>query len=357
MPDTTTVRSLVTSVTDLSRHLDLTPNAIYRWIAVDRIPGKYLLKVAKFYDVDVPMHLAQSVKKNPSKVNIKPKNTITTCLRVQRGELTIEAAAEELGVHQKVVQLVIANWGDGLQTLHTTLLALEKKTISLDEAAKTLGVSKFNVHALRRKYGFQPKRKPKAPPKPIVERRKTAKAMALDAIAGRITLADVESKCDLSWRTIHRAICSLSPDYSLIELTHWPKSLREAYSSEIAHNVPKISVNLWKYVQLSGIPFKKWPKYPENPHNWRAIPTRRMMIHVLLGSETLVSAAERRGADPKILESLFTSDLRPLNLTWPQVAGMPVLTQIAVAELLLALEDASKTPRTKMIEKLAEEKQ
>ena len=81
-----------------------------------------------------------------------------------------------------------------------------------------------------------------------------------------------------------------------------------------------------------------------------------MMIHILLGSETLETAAERRGADPKILEALFTSDLRPLNLTWPQVAGMPVLTQIAVAELLLALEDASKTPRTKMIEKLAEEK-
>lgn len=344
VPDTTTVRSLVTSVTKLSRHLDLTPNAIYRWIAVDRIPGKYLIKVANFYDVELPLHLAQSDKKNPAKINIKPKNTIEVCLKVQQGELTLEDAAKNLGVHVKVVQLIIANWGEGLQTLYTTLKALESKTMSLDEAAKTLNVSKFNIHALRRKYGFQPKRKPKAPPKPIVERRKTAKAMALDAIAGRVTLADVESKCNLSWRTIHRAICKLSPDYSLIELTHWPKSLREAYSSEIAHNVQKISVNLWKYVQLTGIPFKKWPKYPESPKNWRAITTKKMMIHILLGAETLESAAERRGADPKILEALFTSDLRPLNLTWPQVAGMPVLTQIAVAELYGPWKTPAKHP-------------
>jgi hypothetical protein len=178
----------------------------------------------------------------------------------------------------------------------------------------------------------------------------------LDAIAGRVTLSEVENVCNLSWRTIHRAITKLSPAYSLIELTHWPKSFREAYSSEIAHNVPKVSAKLWEYTNIAGIPLKKWPKYPEAPKNWRASNVKKMMIHILLGAETVESLAEQRGADPRILESLFTSDLRPLNLTWAQVKGMPVLTQIALAETLLAIESASKTPRTKMIEKLAEEK-
>ena len=81
------------------------------------------------------------------------------------------------------------------------------------------------------------------------------------------------------------------------------------------------------------------------------------MFHVLNGDESLYSVAEKRGADPNILASLFTSDLRPLGLTWAEVADLPVNTQGALAELLLAIDDSSKSPRMRKIEQLEEQKQ
>lgn len=351
-----TVRMLVTSVTELARHLELTPNTIYRWIKVNRIPGKYLLRVAAFYDIPVPMHLAQSDIKNGAKIRHKPRETLPTCLEVQAGNLTIEEAAKKLGIHERAVQLIITNWGDQLKTLYKTLVQLDKDEISLDQAAATLKVTKFNIHALRKKYGFRPKPRAKAKERPIVARRKTATQVALDCIAGKINLAEVEDNCNLSWRTIHRMIGKLSPGYSLIELTHWPKTFRQAYSDEIAQNAPKISEKLWKYAQISQIYLKKWPKYPPSPKDWRLANVRKMMIHVLLGDESVESIAEKRGADPYILETLFTGDLRMLGLTWPEVRSTPLMTQVALAELLLALEESKRTPRQRMIERLEEEK-
>lgn len=357
-PDTTSVRSLITSVTDLSRHLgNVTPNAIYLWIEVNRIPARHLIKIASYYDIEVPMHLAQSDKKREAKINHKPKETLPVCLSVQRGEMTPAEAAEKLGLHPRAVQLIISNWGDQLELLYKTLTDLDAGEISLDQAAAALQVSKFNIHSLRKKYGFKPAPRAKAEPRPIVKRRQTARQVALDAIAGRITLAEVESTCDLSWRTIHRAIAKLSPDLTLIDLTHWPKTLRQAYAEEIARDLPKLSKNLWKYAELTGITLKKWPKYPEVPKEWRLANVRTMMIHVLLGQESIDSIAQQRGADPFILESLFTSDLRPLNLTWPQVMQAPLYTQMAVAEVLIAIDLASKSPRLRMIQRLAEEKE
>lgn len=356
-PEVLTVRSLITSVTKLANHLgSVTPNAIYGWIKLNRIPGRHLLKIAAFYDIDVPMHLAQSESKREAKINHKPRETLPVCIQVQKGELTIEEAAKKLGIHARAVQLIITNWGDQLPLLLETLTKLDAGEWSLDQAAAALQVTKFNIHALRKKYGFKPAPRKKAEPRPIVQRRQTARSVALDAIAGKITLAEVETTCNLSWRTIHRAIAKLSPDLSLIDLTHWPKSLRQAYAEEIARDLPKLSRNLWKYAELTGISLKKWPKYPEPPQEWRLANVKTMMIHVLLGNETTKSIAEKRGADPEILEALFTSDLRPLNLTWEEVKEASIFTQAALAEVLIAIDQASKTPRLRMIQKIAEEK-
>lgn len=355
-PDVTSVRSLVTGVTALARHVDLTPNAIYRWIAVNRIPGRYILKIAQYYDIDIPMHLAQSDEKNTNEIIRKPRDTLPTCLRVQAGEMSIEEAAAQLGLNPKSVTLILANWGEQLPLLYQTLVAVEKGELSLDQAALTLQVSKYNIHALRKKYGFQPKPRPKAAPKPIHERRRTTRAIALEAIAGHITLAAIQDKYEVSWRTVHRAIAKLSPEYSLIELAHWPKALREAYAQEIEKNLTKLSEKLWIYAKNAQISLRKTQKYPKRPANWRAATAKTMMVHILLGLESLESVATSRGADPSILAGIFTSDLRPLDLTWPQVMEAPVLFQIALGELMMDLENARKTPRLRMIEKFAEEK-
>ena len=51
--DLSSVRTLITSVSKLAKALRLTNNALYRWIAVNRIPAKYLVRVANFYDVEL----------------------------------------------------------------------------------------------------------------------------------------------------------------------------------------------------------------------------------------------------------------------------------------------------------------
>lgn len=354
--NTTSVRSLVTSVTDLANHLGKTPNAIYRWIDLDRIPAGSLIKVAAFYDIEIPFHLAQSKKKSEVKINYKPRDTLPMCLKVQQGEMTIAEAAHVLGLHERAVQLILTNWGEHLGVLYDTLVRLDNKEISLDQAAMTLNVTKFTIHALRKKYGFRPAPREARKERPIVQRRQTTRQVALDCIAGRLTLADISKNATVSWRTVHRMISKLSPDIGMIDLTHWPKSFRQAYAVEIERSLPRISVNLWEFSKTRGVLLKKWPKYPEFPKDLRKTSMKRLMAHVLLGDRTLEEVAAERGGDASILANLFTSDLRPLSLTWQQVKDMPMEGQVAVAELLLAVDDQGKTPRSRMIEKLAEVK-
>lgn len=352
--DVTSVRSLITSVSKLVDYLEnqVTPNAVYRWIKVNRIPGKYMLRIAQFYDIHVPIHLAESDKKNDTRIVTKPRETLPVCLQVQNGNLSIDEAAEQLGLHPQAVNLILKNWGDQLQLLYDTMIRLENKEQSLDQAALALGVSKYNVHALRKKYGFSPQPRPKRPERPIVKRRKVAEEVALACIAGKMTLSEVGNHCDLSWRTIHRTISKLSPECTMIDLTHWPKALRDAYSQEIRQGGPRISAKLWEWAKINEILLKKQIKYPKIPKNWRLTNARRMMVHILLGDETVDSIAASRSADPGILESLFTSDLRPLDLVWDEVRRAPMMTQIALAEVLIAVDDQAKTPRMRAIERI-----
>jgi len=353
-----TVRDLIPSVVKLARHLGVTSNAIYRWIKYNRLPPARMMEISRFYDVSLGeiMHLAESDAKEEKPISRKSRDTLPTCLQVQAGNMTVAQASEHLGLHPRSVQLILKNWGDQLSDLHRILVQLEAQEISVDEAAKQLNVNKANVYALRQKYGFAPAPKKKPDPKPIVARRKTAMDAALACIAGKLKLGEAQEASDMAWRTIHRTIAKISPEYSLIQLTHWPKSLREAYAHEIAEKLPQISVKLWKYCETAGIPLRKWPKYPKCPEDWRQASVKKMMVHVLLGDESVESLAAKRGADPQVLETLFTRDLVYLRTTWRDVTDAPVYTQVALAEVLLAIDDSSKSPRLRMIEKLKEEK-
>lgn len=348
--DTSSVRALIPSVTKLATHLGITPNAIYRWIKVDRIPPEYIYAVSRFYDVDMPFHLGASDKKNVAAPRVKPRDTLPVCMEVQRGTLTEDEAAAKLGIHVQAVTLILKYWGEQLELLYKTLCEVDDKTISLDQAALILGVTKFTVHALRNKYGFKPTPKVKVEKvQPKKALRPKIRQMALSAIAGRSKLKDTE---DVVWRTVHRKITELSPEYPLTKLSHWPKSFREAYAEEIDKELPKTMVKLVKYAETSQIPLKKSLKYPKIPSNWRTADVKRMMVHILLGEETVDSIAASRSADPAILEQLFTSDLRPVDLTWDEARRLPVSGQLALAEFLINMDDASKTPRMKVLEKI-----
>lgn len=345
-PDTTSVRTLITSVRPLAEHLQLHERTIYHWIDVNRIPGRHIVKVANYYDIDIPIHLGQSDKHRENSRGLnKPRQTLPICMRVYDQEMTIEEAAAELELSERAVQMILITWGTSLPLLTQTMLALEEKKISLDEAAAKLQVTKHNVHILRAKYGFRPEPKgktPAKPEKPIVKRKKAAREAALNCIAGKLKLEEAAEAADLSLRTIHRAVGNLSPEIGLIQLAHWPKSFRKAYAEEIDRELPIFVPKLYDFAQNSRLLLKKWPKYPENVENWREATTKRMLIALLLGDETLETLAVKRRADAGVLSSLFDSDLQPLGLTYDFVINRPLSFQVALAELLIALIDRKR---------------
>ena len=350
--DVTSVKTLVTSVSALAAHLDLTVNAIYRWIKVNRVPAKFIFKVANFYDVDVPYHLCTSDKKNTNKPVNKPRETLPLCLEVKAGRMTAEEAATRLNVNTQSIRLVLAYWGDSLGTLYTTLCDLEAGTIKLQQAADALGVTVYSIHAMRKKYGFPVRAVAAKVDRPIVALKAAAKVAALNAIAGRATLEEAAEQCGQSWRTVHRAIAKLSPKYGLVVLTHWPASFRQAYVVELEGKPQTTAEKLWEYAVLHKISLKKRPRAPSKVVNWRSATARRMLIAVLTDELDLETLAVTRGADPLILAQMFGSELRNIGLSYDEVKNADPRVAIAVAELLSAITAAATTPRERMIEAL-----
>lgn len=343
-PDLSSVRSLVTSVTKLANHLKLSNNAIYRMIKVNRIPGRHIIKVAALYDVEVRdlLPLTGSDLENDAPVILKPKRTLAVLMEVYRKQKTLQEAATELNVSEKSLHLIMFHWGDELPTLYTTMQQLEEKRISLDEACQRLNVTKYTLHGIRRKYGYapgKPKAKPKAPSSRVSQ--DVQRAKVIDIVAGRVTAEQACSEIGVSYRTIFRAIDKVSA-HGLHELSRWPVVFRAAFAEEIDKNLPKYTEKWLELVKEMRLVLKKRPKYLQTPKNWKDLPLKRLLVGVLTGEATLEEIATSRGAYPSILAGLFTGDLRPLGVTYPQLVEMPVAHQTAVAEILMAMLDRKR---------------
>ena len=113
-PDLTSVRSLVTSVTKLARHLKLTNNAVYRWINVNRIPGAHVIRVANFYDVELYdlLSLTGSDNANEVTVSLKPRSVLKALMEVFCGRMTLDQAVAETGQSLISLKLILVHWGD-----------------------------------------------------------------------------------------------------------------------------------------------------------------------------------------------------------------------------------------------------
>ena len=343
--DLTSVRCLITSVTELATACNVSVASVYRWIKVNRIPGAYLTTVCNQYDVEIRdlLPLTGSDKENNNKVLHKPKATLETLMKVYLKEITIEAAAEALDTSLRSLKLVMFHWGDELPTLYTTLKQLEEKRISLDEAAARLNVTKYTLHGIRMKYGYAPG-KLKTAPDILVDRAKKAdkKALlyekAMDVLAGRITANQAAKDCGVSYRTLFRYTDGLTT-HKLNDLSHWPASFRIALAHEIAHKLP-IRVEKWlEFSEKHRLVLPKRPKYPKTPSTWQKVPLKRLIVAVLMDEASIEAVAASRGGDPEILASLFSSDLSPLGLTWPELQDMSVMEQAAVVDVLLAVVD------------------
>lgn len=343
-PDLTTVRTVVTSATALARHLKLTPNAVYRWINVNRIPGNYIVKVANFYDVEIRdlLPLTGSDKNNEVRLSLKPRTTLETLMRVFRGEITLAEAVTITGQSKISLKLILTHWGDELPTLYTTLEQLDQKRIDLDEACRRLNVAKYTMHGIRRKYGYSPGPVKRVKPQPTLPARKSkSREIAIACIAGKITVHDAAYENKLSERTIFRAVERIS-HLKMMDLALWPVVYREAYAAEIEHNLPKFAEKWLQFGRDKRLFVDKSPKYQKTPENWRLVPLKRMLAGYLLGEAALEEIAASNGADPEILAQLFTGDLRSIDLTFEQVQEMSLKHQFALADLLLAMLDRKR---------------
>ena len=59
----------------------------------------------------------------------------------------------------------------------------------------------------------------------------------------------------------------------------------------------------------------------------------------MLGEVTLQEVADAKGGDAEAFAALFTSDLRPLGLTFEEASQLSITHQVALAEVLLAVLD------------------
>lgn len=358
-PDTSSVRSLITHPYALAHHLKVTPGAIYKYIKANKLPGTSIIEIANFYNLEIMdlMHLTQSAE-NPveatKKPKIKPRATLPTLLKVQAGELTAQEAAEALGIHYKAVTSIMAQWGSDISLLYNTLESLDQGEFSIQQAADALQVSKITLHKLRRLYGYGPSHaKEERPDRPIVARKKEARALAIDAIAGRVKLSGKSFKsldAGISARTVMRMVAQMSPEIQIMGMSAWPNSYRVAYAEEIDRNLPKMVLKLWEFVENAQISLKKDPKAPKVAQNFRVLTGRQMLIQVLFGYFTLAEMAENRGGEVVVLASIFNSELLPLGLTWNTVTSCTPAEQLAIAETLVGIETQTKPMRQRIIE-------
>lgn len=343
-PDLTSVRTLVKSVSPLARALKLTPNAIYRWIAVNRIPGSHVVKVCNFYDIEVSdiLPLTGSDTNNETNVVLKPRSVLKTLMDVYQGTITLDQAVTITGSSKISLTLILTHWGDELPTLYTTLEQLDQKRIDLDEACRRLKVAKYTLHGIRRKYGYAPGPITRTRPLPTLPARKDKnREVALACIAGRFTVKDAARLSNISERTLFRAV-DKATTHKLNDLAGWPVVFREALVSEIEGKTPPIVAKWLEFARSQRLFVGKTLKYPQTPASWCSLPLKRLLVGVLLGEGTLEEVAESRGADPKVLRSLFTGDLKPMDLTFEQVEFLPLTHQIALAEILLAMRDRKR---------------
>lgn len=339
-----TVRTLITSVTALAKHVGISNNGIYRWIKVNRIPGEHVIKVAQFYDIDVGelLPLTGSDLSASPNVVLKSRNTLPTLIRVQRGEITLQEAQDILGQTQISLKLILTHWGEDLAKLYDTLCSLDAGLISLDDACKRLNVAKYTLHGIRRKYGFAPGPVKKTRPDPTLPKRKSqARHAALLVIAGTSTVVEAAASIGCSERTLFRHIEKVTT-HKLNDLAHWPTVFRQALAYELAKNTPNYVEKWLEKAKNLNLFIRKAVKYPETPVSWKDQPLKRMLIGVLIGELSLDEMAAARGADPAILEGLFTSDLRALDITYREVAELSMSHQAALAELLMWMMDRKR---------------
>lgn len=346
--DLSSVRALVRSVSALARYLRISSGAIYQWIDVNRIPGRHIVSVANFYDVEITelLPLTGSELSRKVSINLKPRSVLETVMEVYQGKLSMVDAVRKCKQPEISLKLILTHWGDRLPTLHTTLEQLDQKRITLDQACSRLGVGKYTMHGIRRKYGYAPGRVQKTRSESNLPQRKSInREIALQCVSGKYSVREAAKNHGVSERTIFRYIEEISP-IKMMQLTHWPSVFREALAEELrakgTQNGETYAEKLLKFVKNNRLTMGKEPKYPKTHENWRNLPLKLLLVGILLGKATVAEIAESRDVPVEILTGLFSGDLHDLGIAFDELENLSFSHRQVVAKILNALMDRKR---------------
>lgn len=348
-PTNPSLRELITNVQTAARALGVSPNTVYNWIAVDRVPPRRLARLAEFLDKDFNelWHLiAPKDKKLPARAVVrKPRGTIETLLDVLKGTVSVEEAALCLGLSVKSVRMTLErNPATRLIQIKRTLEQVQAGTLSVEEAATRLGVEVPSFHRLRAKFGYSPGRRKASPTLPgrYTKLKVAHRRLVLDVISGRKSAVAAAKDANLDLRTFHRHCKTTLQPRSLNELSRWNKSFRMALAWEIDHNRRGV-VEKWRTMaQEQGVTLVKPDVRLPKVKNWKSPELKHLLAEVLSDGLDLVAVAAARGGSDTALRSLFDAQLRTFDTTFDAIMSLSVHHQAAMAEILGTIVKSSQ---------------
>lgn len=328
---------LITEPAKVAKSLGVSYTTVRNWVELNAIPPRRVIAVAAALDVEIPVLLEFARKATkPAKTLKKTSDDLDALLAAYQGK------PYETALTEKSIKITLSRWGDRLPTLYNTLRKLADKLITLEEAAKTLGVTKSAVSNLRSRYGVAPG-KLKAAPKPMGRYKKlakTAESLVIDVIAGRKTAIAAAKEGEIPLRTFHRHLADVLRPQLLNEISHWSKNFRVALAWEIEKKRPRLTVEWRKWAEDHNLVLSKRGKWPETPADWREVSMRRLLVAFLSGEMSIDEMAAARGGEASVLESRFKAELAQMGMN---PLSLTVHHQAAVAEIVLALDSHFRT--------------
>lgn len=326
----------------LAREMSVAVNTVRAWRDRGYVPASRLVDFCNALDIDLDLNLSirPDNARQSAKTVVKPPETLATLVEVQRGNLSIEEASEQLGVSETALTVAYAQNEHRLFLLYSTLTAFSEGCIDATQAAKALDVTKTQVYYLMRTYGV-PKPKRESKPKKVGRTTKikpSYEKLALDVIAGRTNAKRAaEDHPEIALRSLHRYVKRYLQDLSLTELAHWPKSFRIALAQELEQGSPKLVEKWVEFANKHGLVLEKRVRRLPEVKNWREVDAKRMLVAVLQGEATLQEIAQLRRGSEIALRDMFNGVLKSLGVRYAEVAGLPVVHQMALGDLLIML--------------------
>lgn len=307
-----------------ARLLGVEYRTVTQWIFNGHIPNHHLMKLTPLSS------LYNSLFETTVKKPLRPRTTLPTLLRVKRGEITLDQAAEHLEISLSQLEKMYEAHCERLETYVELFPRVERREIPLSEVGRQLGLDRRTVHQVYRAYGYVTQDAP-------VERVKEDEATLL---AQRVILGQENLVDQPAWRTVHRRVCALIRPITLNYISPWPKAFRAALLSEAQGNFVGILLRIFEKAAEQGLAliFEK----REKAIDWKKASAYEILIPVLLGEKSVEEVAEMRGGDRQALKTMFDMALGLLELTYDQVCAFDVPHQLAVVEWLQAVNAAKR---------------